>query len=405
MSGRFCTGLTLNLGARYDLQFLQSIQTDKNNVSPRVGLAWSPYGDGRMVVRGSYGLFFDRVPLRALANALLSAGNTTDASQARLLSYTFSPGQAGAPVFPGVASAPPAVAAVNFTLMDRQIPNAYAQQLGLEVQQAIASNLTLSVSYQHVRGLHLVTSVNHNINADGTRPNPALGNVKAYQGSADSYYDGLAVSVVQRPAPWGSVRLSYTWAKSIDDVGQAFFSAPVNNFFSGEDRSRSDNDQRHRLSVDSSLTSPSAPPTGFVQRLTHAWRTSAILQYSSRLPFNVVTGTTSSQGTTLRPCTQTSFGSAACTQALPGTLISRNAGVGFDLFNLNVRLTRSFRVNERVHLEALAESFNALNHRNDQIPNGTWGTGRYPSQPNAIFGQATAAADARSAEVALRLSF
>ena len=69
--------LTLNLGVRYDLQFLKTIATDTNNFSPRAGFAWSPFESRRTVVRGSFGLFYDRVPLRALANALLSGGNTT----------------------------------------------------------------------------------------------------------------------------------------------------------------------------------------------------------------------------------------------------------------------------------------------------------------------------------------
>ena len=73
--------LTLNLGLRYDLQFLKTIATDRNNVSPRAGFAWSPFASRRTVVRGSFGLFYDRVPLRALANALLSSGNTTDSQQ------------------------------------------------------------------------------------------------------------------------------------------------------------------------------------------------------------------------------------------------------------------------------------------------------------------------------------
>ena len=58
--------LTLNLGVRYDLQFLKTIATDTNNVSPRAGFAWSPFESRRTVVRGSFGLFYDRVPLRAL---------------------------------------------------------------------------------------------------------------------------------------------------------------------------------------------------------------------------------------------------------------------------------------------------------------------------------------------------
>ena len=46
----------------------------------------------RTVVRGSAGLFYDRVPLRALANALLSAGNTTDLANLRQISVSLSPG-------------------------------------------------------------------------------------------------------------------------------------------------------------------------------------------------------------------------------------------------------------------------------------------------------------------------
>jgi hypothetical protein len=93
--------LTLNLGLRYDLQDLETITTDTNNVSPRVGFAWTPFEARDLVVRGSAGLYFDRVPLRPLANALLSADNSTDLSKLRQLNIALTPGQAGAPVLPG----------------------------------------------------------------------------------------------------------------------------------------------------------------------------------------------------------------------------------------------------------------------------------------------------------------
>jgi hypothetical protein len=409
---------TLNLGVRYDLEFLQTINTDRNNVSPRLGFAWSPYRDGRTVVRGSYGLFYDRVPLRPLANALLSAHNTIDYYQATLLSYTFTPHQAGAPTFPNVATAPPAGALENFSTMQTNIQNPYSQQASLGVEQQISAKSTLGLNYQHVRGEHLISSYNTNINLNGTRPDPTRGNVKPYSSVFDSYFDGLEVSFQQRPVPWGSARISYTWSHAIDNVGEFFFSSPINNFNFGVDRSRSDDDQRHRVVFDAVLTSSIKPAKNFADHLTHGWRLGGILQYYSRLPFNITTGGNTLQQTTQRPCAAGSGYSVLplagasgtpvnpCTEGIAGAVIGRNAGIGFDFFSLNARLSRTFALTERVRLEGVAEAFNTLNHRNDMIPNGTFGTGSITGLPtNATFGQATAVGDPRSIQLAARLTF
>ncbi len=401
---------TLNLGVRYDPEFLQTITTDTNNLSPRVGFAWAPYRDRKTVVRGNYGLFYDRVPLRPLANALLSAHNTTDPQQAALLSYTFSPGQAGAPRFPSVAVTPPANAVENFSTMQRNIQNPYSQQISLGVEQEVFDRTTLGLSYQHVRGEHLIGSLNTNINVDGTRPDPTRGNIKPYSSAFDSYFDGLEVSVQQRPVPWGSARLSYTYSKAIDNIGEFFFSGPINNFNLRQDRSRADDDQRHRVVFDAILTSPTKQANGFAGHLTHGWRLGGILQYYSRLPFNITTGANTKQATAQRPCAAgftlaVNGGVNPCTEGLAGAVIGRNAGTGFDFFSLNTRLSRTFALTERFHLEGMAEAFNSLNHRNNMIPNGTFGTGTYSTTPTATFGKANAVGDPRSVQLAARLTF
>jgi len=401
--------LTLNAGVRYDLQFLKAVSTDTNNVSPRFGFAWSPFANGSTVVRGSFGLFYDRVPLRALSNALQSSGNTTNITSSTFVTVNLSPTQTGAPSFPNSLSTVPSGVLVNFTTMDPHMQNAYSQQASLQVEQQLGESSTLGISYQHVRGLHLIVSVNQNTPTcvatgtnNGCRPNASYGNNRQYESAADSYYDGLSVSFVQRPARWGNYRVSYTWSKAMDDVGEFFFSSPINNFNIAQDRSLADDDQRHRVMFDGTIHTSMDAAHDRWSRVRNGFLLSGILQYYSALPFNITTGANSIQGTTLRPCVP---GVANCAQVLPGTVIGRNAGIGFDSFTLNARLSRTFRIGERFRLEGIAEAFNALNHRNNLIPNGTFGTGVYPNAPSPTFGRATAVGDPRQVQLAMRLTF
>ena len=150
--------------------------------------------------------------------------------------------------------------------------------------------------------MHLLSSINRNINPDGSRPDATRGNVRQYDSRFDSVYDGLAVSFVQRPVSWGSARISYTWSKALDNVGEFFFSAPINNFDLHVDRGRSDDDQRHRVSFDATLHTSLRAATTLTQRLTHGWQLGGILQFYSRLPFNITTGANTRQATAQRPC-------------------------------------------------------------------------------------------------------
>lgn len=378
--------ITLNLGIRYDLQFLKSIATDTNNFSPRAGFAWAPFESRRTVVRGGFGLFYDRVPLRAVANALLSSGNTTIIRPGSQVSLSLSPAQSGAPAFPDILTGPPVGVLANFSTMNPNMQNAYSEQASLEIEHQLGTRATLSAGYQHLRGLHLIASVNQNAPTcaasgvnNGCRPNPAFANNSQYSSLADSHYDGLHVSFVQRPARWASYRVSYTWSKSLDNLGEFFFSSPIDNANIWRDYGRSDDDQRHRVVLDGAIHS-------------HGFQLSGIMQYYSALPLNITTGSNTIQGTAARPL-------------MNGDFIGRNTGAGNDFFSVGSRVTRTFALTERVRMEVLAESFNALNHRNNLTRNGTFGPGAFPSTPSATFGQVTAVNDPRSMQLALRLKF
>ncbi len=404
-------GVTVNVGLRYDLQFLHTIHTDTNNLSPRLGIAWVPFGSRRTVVRGSAGLFFDRVPLRAVANALLSAGNTSDPANIRQIAVSLSPGQAGAPAFPHVLAAPvPSVTLPNLTTMDPQMQNAYSRQASVEVEQQIRDRTTVSVGYQYLRGTDLIISVNQNVPTcvasggnNGCRPQAAYGNNSQYSPRASSEYHGVHVSFMQRPARWGHYRISYTLSKAMDNVGEFFFSAPIDPFDVSRDWGRSDDDQRHRLVINAAVHSSMEPANTPWERLTHGFELSTLLQSYSALPLNITSGVTTVQGTAGRPVA----GGATPTplDARSATFIPRNAGTGPDFFSVSLRGSRTFRPAGRLQLEALAEVFNLTNRVNAVTMNGNFGTGPYPAAPSATFRQVTAAGDPRSAQIALRARF
>ena len=205
-------------------------------------------------------------------------------------------------------------------------------------------------------------------NNNGCRPNPNFANNSQYSPLADSHYDGMHVSFVQRPGRWGHYRVSYTYSKALNNVGEFFFSSPIDNFNIWQDYGRSDDDQRHRFVFDGTIQSPAGTPDNLLERITHGFQLGTMIQYYSALPFNITAGTTTIQGTTARP-------------TVNGAFISRNAGTGFDFFNVNARLSRTFRVSEEFRVEAMLEAFNLFNHVNGVALNGNFGSGAYPTNP------------------------
>lgn len=391
--------LTMNVGLRYDLQWLESIALDTNNVSPRAGVAWTPGRTGRTVVRGSAGLFFDRVPLRAVANALLSAGNTTDLTQLRQLNVSLSPSQAGAPVFPAILPGPvPLVTLVNLTTMDRQLQNASSRQAGLEVERQLGPRATVSAGYQYLRGRDLIIQINQNVPTcpatgtnNGCRPVAAYANNNQYSSRAQSNYHALQLTFVQRPVRWGHYRASYSLSSSHNNVGENFFSSPIDPFDLMKDWGRSDDDQRHRLTLDGAVQLPRGIGRG-VWRFAQDTRISLMLQAYSALPFNITSGVTTLQGTAGRPI-------------VDGAFIPRNAGKGSGYVSANARLARVVRLGAGREIELMAEVFNLTNHVNPLTRNTTFGAGAYPTNPLPAFGQITAVGDPRTWQFGVRTRF
>jgi hypothetical protein len=410
---RIGTQLTLNAGLRYDLQVLESINTDTNNISPRAGFAWSPSRSQNLLVRGNAGLFFDRVPLRPVANAILSARNTTDLDKLHQPSVSgITPTQAGGPVFPAILSERLLTTTlIDFTTMDRNLQNGYSKQASLEVERSLGEGLTVSIGYQYLAGENLLMSVNQNVPTcaaagtnNGCRPMSTYRNNSQYSSLAESAYHGLHVTLLQRPISWASLRVTYTLSKSMNDVGEAFFSSPIDPTDVRRDWSRSDDDQRHRLVINGTVNTPMSPPATVRERISHGFQVSGILQYYSALPFNVVSGVPNLQGTASRPLANNAVTSPNF-DVRAVEFISRNAGAGSDFFTANVRVSRVFRVTRDIKFEGLVEAFNLTGRVNPITRNNTFGPGAYPASPVASFNQITAVGDPRTVQFGLRLTF
>jgi outer membrane receptor protein involved in Fe transport len=410
---RIGSRLTLNLGLRYDLQFLEPINTDTNNVSPRVGFAWSPSASRDLVVRGNAGLFFDRIPLRAVANAILSAGNTTDLSQLHQPSVSgLIPTQAGAPIFPAILPERLLTTTlVDFTTMDRNLQNAYSRQASIEVERSLGEGRTVSVGYQYLRGDNLLMSVNQNVPTcvaagtnNGCRPVSTYRNNSQYSSAGESTYHGLHVSFLQRPLKWASLRWTYTLSKSMNDIGEAFFSAPIDPTDIMRDWGRSDDDQRHRLVINGTVNTPMTPATTAWERISHGFQISSMLQYYSALPFNITSGVANLQGTSSRPLAGGATAPANF-DVRSVAFIPRNSGEGSDFFTLNLRLSRAFPVGGNARVEGLVEAFNLTDRVNNLTRNSTFGGGAYPTNPVSSFNQITAVGDPRTFQFGVRFTF
>jgi hypothetical protein len=270
--------------------------------------------------------------------------------------------------------------------MDRNIQNASSLQASAEVERRLNAQTTVSVGYSYLKGRDLLMSINQNVptcaaagNNNGCRPNASYANNSEYSSAGRSNYHGLQVSLMQRAGRWGGARVSYTLSKSMNNLGEFFFSGPVDQFDVDKDWGRSDNDQRHRLVVSGEVNA-----AGF--------QLSGLLQTYSALPLNIRSGVTTIQGTAGRPIVN-------------GEFIERNSGTGADFFTLNLRLARVFRLGDRLEVEGLAEGFNLTNRVNVVAYNTTFGSGAYPTNPSSSFGQITAVGEPRSFQLGMRVRF
>ncbi|HKI00296.1 MAG TPA: hypothetical protein VJ999_14430 [Candidatus Sulfotelmatobacter sp.] len=275
------------------------------------------------------------------------------------------------------------------------------QQASLTVEKEVADH-TVSLSLLNVRGEHLIRALDVNllpptaatyplfdstgsifqggyytvnsfatwqftrtldcpwppcINALG-RPIAQLGAIDEFQSAASSNYNGATLSINHRVARGTYLRLSYTYARAMDDGQDALVAgqpATVQNSYNpSAERGPSVTDQRQRV-----VAAVSAEPHPFhrghelLGRYFNDWKISTIVNYGSGRPVNAtVSGDPNQDGNDLN-------------DRLPG--YSRNAFTGPDYATADLRLTRKIRLGERCKIEFMADAFNLFNRDNQRV--------------------------------------
>ncbi|HEX8283415.1 MAG TPA: carboxypeptidase regulatory-like domain-containing protein [Pyrinomonadaceae bacterium] len=393
--------LTLNYGLRYSISdepFYMPL--DKDDFQPRVGFSWSPFQNGKTVVRAGAGIF-SGYTIYSVANVTktlsgfpgdninIVLSTATSAALGVPSSFTvyqtlLAQGVIGSRTITaadlaqfGITPRPAAPLEVRFRAEPNyETPTTYQSSAG--VQQDVGRGVSLEVSYLFTRGIHLtrnrdVNQYKASLVVNGTNEpcffrlgaNPATCSGTAtssdfvnplrlqdniYESSANSFYHAATVSVQRRFANHFSLNAHYTFSKSIDEV------TDFNSDWSAEnplnvraDRALSAFDQRHRAVFSGVFQSP-LEGDSFADKVFGDWMFSPIFIAGSGRPFNLLLGfdaNNDGRSQSDRPFT-----------------VGRNTGLGEPFYSFDARLARRFRFKEDMFLELTFEGFNLFNRTN-----------------------------------------
>jgi len=401
--------LTVNLGLRYEYislptptlassstavipvdgrtlaQATSTLPADKNNWGPRIGFAYDVFGDGKTSLRGGWGIYYGRIQNSTIYNALVNTGNPGGQAQVSISPATTTncfpavPTATApcAPVFPQVLNASTltfSAGAIQYFASNFQAP--LIHQYDMILEHEFGRNMVGSVSYIGSLGRYLPTFIDYNLVRSSTTPtntytivggpqngqtfnmpnyvraNAAFSNLTQIASDVSSDYNALVFQFKRRFTGSLGFNASYTLAKATDtNQNSATFTqnnSPYDVFDRSYDHGPSSLDTRHKV-VASAVYAPNpykGSHSSWENYLLNGWSFSPIYVFYSGKPFDgTVSGTTlnGSNGDNRFPLNPRNF------YRLPS------------LWNVDLRVSKRFRITESTNLELLAEGFNIFN--------------------------------------------
>ncbi|PYR70631.1 MAG: hypothetical protein DMF88_02255 [Acidobacteria bacterium] len=421
---KVASGLTLNLGLRYDLDTLIwnkdrrndgsyyprvlpnvnfSTRGDNNNVSPRAGLAWDVKNDGRNVVRAGYGRLFNTI-----MNGTPGAETTTLLQTSISINNPTYPDPYGGRTPASFAStAPP-----NIAIVADDMVNPYSDMFNVGFSHQLGENMAINADGVYIKSNAFNAAVNINTPLQSSpgiaatpavRPLPAWGNISQVQSIGTQDYRALLVRVEKRLSQRYQYTLSYTLGRVTDNSFGATSTGTVTDAYNPQwDQGYGNADRRHAFVGSGAYQAPGDIILGVVWTL----RTSAPFSARAGRDLNgdgattdFVPGTTKGMGNRDNDAMLAAVNAYRAANGMAPIAELTNNSNGYNRFD--VRASKAINLSGRRRVELIGQVFNLFGRMNL----GGIGSSFNTNALSPTFGQLATAQARQQGEIAVRFTF
>lgn len=377
--------LTLNLGLRYDLEWLSKYQglefgkQDTNNFGPRVALSYDLTGQGKTIAKFSNGLYYDRIFQNPITPTFFENRDIL-----QQVSATWNFGQPGAPVYPQTfpnqlpANAPLGVRNVYIVPEDFDVPAAY--QAVASVDHAFRDDFAAGVSVLYSRSWDKEVLFDRNLafnEARFTRPDPNFRAIRQYSYEGKAEYTGLVLEARKRMTRRFFFSTNATIARAFDQ-GDNFSTQVEDPRFPEREYGPQVDTPRFRVTANGSYE---------INRFASI---SAIFKARTGFAYDARAGSTIDLNN-----------DGNFNDRVPG--FSRNSFRMPGNHSLDMRFTWNVPFGGAKRLQATVEAFNIYNRDNVRTVDNQWGTN--PEAAGPAFGQPLSYFNPREVQLGLRVVF